>query len=76
MMKLGGNSLEREAVNFLPDKVGKPHITAYVNRFPPAQMLEKPQMQSFWTSMLPTYQQAGQGLMIVEQHRQQKQDLR
>ena len=31
MMKLGGISSEKEAVNFLLDKVGEPYITAYVN---------------------------------------------
>lgn len=31
MMKLGGISSEKEAVNFLIDKVGEPYITSYVN---------------------------------------------
>ena len=31
MMNLGGVHLEKEAVNFLLGKVGKPHITSYVN---------------------------------------------
>ena len=31
MMKLGGIYAEKEAVNFLLDKVGDPHITNYVN---------------------------------------------
>ena len=31
MMKVGGIHSEKEAVNFLIDKIGDPHITAYVN---------------------------------------------
>ena len=31
MMKLGGISLQAEAVNFLLGRVGEPHITQYVN---------------------------------------------
>ena len=31
MMKLGGIQSEKEAVNFLLDKVGDPHITSYIN---------------------------------------------
>jgi hypothetical protein len=31
MMKLGGIYSEKEAVNFLLDKIGEPYITAYVN---------------------------------------------
>ena len=30
-MKLARNNLEKETVNFLLGKVGKPHITSYVN---------------------------------------------
>ena len=31
MMKLGGISLEKEAVNSLLDKVGEPYVTSCVN---------------------------------------------
>ena len=31
MMKLGGIQSEKEAMNFLLDQVGDPHITSYVN---------------------------------------------
>ena len=31
MMKLGGIHSEKEAVNFILDKVGEPYITSYVN---------------------------------------------
>ena len=31
MIKLGGIHSEKEAVNFLLDKVGDPYITSYVN---------------------------------------------
>ena len=31
MMKLGGIHAEKEAVNFIMDKVGESHITSYVN---------------------------------------------
>ena len=34
MMNLGGIQSEKEAVNFLLDKVGDPHITSYVNHHP------------------------------------------
>jgi len=31
MMKLGGIHAEKEAVNFIMDKVGEPHISSYIN---------------------------------------------
>ena len=33
MMKLGGIHAEKEAVNFIMDKVGEPHISSYINHF-------------------------------------------
>ena len=37
MMKLGGIQSEKEALNFLPDKVGESHVTSYVKHVPSHQ---------------------------------------
>ena len=69
MMKLDGIPSEKEAANFILDKVGYPCITAYVTQVSSHTRLRGEHHTPLsWTFMLTTSQQADKGSMIAVQH--------
>ena len=76
MMKVGGIHSEKEAVNFLIDKIGDPHITAYVNHVSSHPNAERHPTSFCLMYMHGTTLPVAKGSMTVGQHRQPRRYLK
>ncbi len=74
MMKLGGISSEKEAVNFLASKIGEPYITRYVCHLAPMPMESSAHNRARHTRT--TAQLEESEPMTVGQHCEQKPSLK
>jgi len=72
MMKIGGIHAEKEAINFIMDKVGEPHISAYINHAAVHNPARKSKYAITPGLHAHNFQQASKQSMILVAHQQQR----